>query len=217
MYILKNLRKPYFAIFLASLMLFVSCNGEELIQDNEFESFTNVEYSKMLIDLKGDIDSVISESKPKGIALEDYKIKLLNGEFSLSKSQDTRILELSDKLNRYGKYLAQKNNVQIDINDTSASLALGGLYSPEDNLDTKYVKFKTIEGNNLQAKIDNPWLKCAAIAIGADALWALGGSSASAWTAAAMTRAFTAVAKRFLGPIGVAIAVVSFGVCMASE
>tara|TARA_B110001469_G_scaffold66355_1_gene63346 strand:+ start:8863 stop:8973 length:111 start_codon:yes stop_codon:yes gene_type:complete len=32
-----------------------------------------------------------------------------------------------------------------------------------------------------------------------------------------MTRAFTAVAKRFLGPIGVAIAIVSFGICMAGN
>ena len=63
----------------------------------------------------------------------------------------------------------------------------------------------------------NPWLECGMIAVGADALWALGGSSASAWTAAAMTKAFTAVAKRFLGPIGVAIAVITFGVCMASK
>ena len=55
---------------------------------------------------------------------------------------------------------------------------------------------------------------CAAVALGADALWALGGSSASAWSISAIKRAFGAVAKRFLGPIGVAIAVVSFGICI---
>ena len=211
------LRKPYLASFLAFIILFTSCNGEELIVENEFENFSSLQYQEMLVNLKENIDSVIAETKTNSLSLQEYKIKLLNGELSLTKNQDTKISELSSKLDRYGKYLAQKNNVQIDINDTSATLALGGLYSPEDNLDTKYEKFKTIKDNNLQAKIDNPWLKCAAIAIGADALWALGGSSASAWTAAAMTKAFTAVAKRFLGPIGVAIAVVSFGVCMASE
>lgn len=47
-----------------------------------------------------------------------------------------------------------------------------------------------------------------------DALWALGGSNAAAWTAAGMKTAFKAVAKRALGPIGVAIAVVSFGLDM---
>jgi hypothetical protein len=66
------------------------------------------------------------------------------------------------------------------------------------------------------AKLDaNDYIRCAAIAIGADVLWALGGSSASAWTVPAMKKAFGAVAKRMLGPIGVAIAVVSFGVCIA--
>lgn len=47
-----------------------------------------------------------------------------------------------------------------------------------------------------------------------DALWALGGSNAAAWTAAGMKTAFKAVAKRALGPIGVAIAVVRFGLYM---
>ncbi len=30
---LKTLRKPYFAIFLSSLMLFISCNGNNLIEN----------------------------------------------------------------------------------------------------------------------------------------------------------------------------------------
>lgn len=58
---------------------------------------------------------------------------------------------------------------------------------------------------------------CAAIAIGADILWALGTSSASSWTMPAIKKAFGAVAKRMLGPIGVAIAVVTFGVCILGE
>jgi hypothetical protein len=58
-------------------------------------------------------------------------------------------------------------------------------------------------------------LTCAAKALGVNALWALGGSNAAAWTKAGMKKAFGAVAKRALGPIGVAIAVVSFGLCMA--
>jgi hypothetical protein len=63
----------------------------------------------------------------------------------------------------------------------------------------------------------NQYVRCALIAIGADVLWALGGSSAATWSVKMMTKAFGAVAKRFLGPIGVAIAVVSFGVCLATD
>jgi hypothetical protein len=47
---------------------------------------------------------------------------------------------------------------------------------------------------------------------GADALYSLSLSNASTWTYSAMKNAFKAVAKRFLGPIGVAVAVVSFGI-----
>jgi hypothetical protein len=209
-------KKPYIAIFLASLILFTSCNGEQLIQENEFDNFTEVDYIELISNLKIDIDSVISESRPKSVTLSDYKIKLLQGELNMSKEQENKILVLSKKLSDYGAYLALKNNVEIDTDDKSSTIALGGLYSPEDNIDTKFNKIKKVKEDNVQYKM-NPWLECGMIAVGADALWALGGSSASAWTAAAMTKAFTAVAKRFLGPIGVAIAVITFGVCMASK
>lgn len=56
--------------------------------------------------------------------------------------------------------------------------------------------------------------QCAMVAIGADILYALQGSTASSWTIPAMKKAFGAVAKRMLGPIGVAVAVVSFGLCL---
>ena len=211
------LRKPYLASFLGFIILFTSCNGEELINQNEFSNLSGLQYKEMLINLKTDIDSVILETKPKDISIEDYKIKLLNGKMTLSNSQENRILKFSKTLSNYGKFLAQKNNIEIDVNDSSATIALGGLYSPEDNFDTKFSKFSISNDSSFQAKKMNPYLKCAMVAIGADALWALGGSTASTWTAAAMTKAFTSVAKRFLGPIGVAIAVVSFGVCLASE
>ncbi|PTX58237.1 hypothetical protein C8N46_11713 [Kordia periserrulae] len=56
--------------------------------------------------------------------------------------------------------------------------------------------------------------RCAAYAIGADVLYSLGGGDSSKWTKKSIKKAFKAVAKRLLGPIGVAIAVVSFGLCL---
>lgn len=61
----------------------------------------------------------------------------------------------------------------------------------------------------------NDYIRCGIVAIGVDVGWALMGSNASTWSIALMSKAFGAVAKRLLGPIGVAIAVVSFGVCIA--
>lgn len=57
---------------------------------------------------------------------------------------------------------------------------------------------------------------CGMAAIGADILWALGSSNASKWSKKAIKKAFGVVAKRALGPVGVAIAVVSFGTCLAA-
>lgn len=55
---------------------------------------------------------------------------------------------------------------------------------------------------------------CAMVALGVDAIWALSGSNASQWSKKAIKQAFGAVAKRALGPIGVAIAVATFGLCL---
>ncbi len=44
MNIIKTLRKPYLSIFLASLMLFTSCSGNEILNENEAEQ--NSEFSK---------------------------------------------------------------------------------------------------------------------------------------------------------------------------
>lgn len=216
MNLFKNFKKTksYLASFLAFLVIFSSCNGEELFQQEETIVYTNLSYKEIISNLKSKIDLVISESKPDDITLDEYKIKVLNGELKISKKQENKILAYSEKLSDYGKYLAKNNNIDIDVTDISSTIALGGLYAPEDNIKTKYIKIK--QEGNLQLKM-NPLLECGIIAIGADALWALGGSSASAWTAAAMTRAFSTIAKRFLGPVGVAIAVVTFGVCMASQ
>ncbi len=100
----------------------------------------------------------------------------------------------------------------MDKNDL---IAVGGLFEPNDELLQNKAAVK-YSGISQKMELDD-FLKCAAVAVGADALFALGGSSATAWSAAALTRAFSAVAKRFLGPIGVAIAVVSFSLCLAES
>ncbi|MCF3108077.1 hypothetical protein LL912_04740 [Niabella sp. CC-SYL272] len=84
------------------------------------------------------------------------------------------------------------------------------------NVVKSYLNFftNTASAKELQG---SDYVKCAMTAIGADFLWALGQSTAFAWTVATMKTAFKKVASKFLGPIGVAIAVVSFGVCIANE
>jgi len=72
--------------------------------------------------------------------------------------------------------------------------------------------------NTANAKLNaNDYLMCGIVAIGADVLYSLGSSGLATWSTQLIMRSFAVVAKRFLGPIGVAIAVVSFGVCLAER
>ena len=75
-------------------------------------------------------------------------------------------------------------------------------------------KVSNLFATSCMASTLNASLDCALEAIGADVLASLAQSSASAWSAYIIKRVFKTVAKRVLGPIGVAIAVVDFAFCM---
>lgn len=71
------------------------------------------------------------------------------------------------------------------------------------------IQFPLLNGANA-----GNFLECGLHALGADAFFALAQSSATVWTWSAMKTAFKSVAKRMLGPIGVAVAVIDFAYCM---
>lgn len=72
--------------------------------------------------------------------------------------------------------------------------------------------------NTANAQLDaNDYAMCAIVAIGADVLFSLATSNLTQWSKPLIKKAFGTVAKRFLGPVGVAIAVVSFAVCLAER
>lgn len=68
MNILKTLRKPYFGMFLATLMLFVSCNKDDILEDSEIQMQTldeyiekHIELTSKFVELKSSIDYDIIE------------------------------------------------------------------------------------------------------------------------------------------------------------
>lgn len=71
--------------------------------------------------------------------------------------------------------------------------------------------------SNAYAQTTDDFIRCGAVAIGADILWALGTSDSKKWSKKAIKKAFKEVAKRALGPIGVAISVVTFSVCLVES
>lgn len=218
--------KKSFLIFIA-LFLF-SCQKEDENFKPSVEILSQKAYYIMLRDINKQFDLILNESKPKDISLSEYKMELISVKIGLPITQQNKILNATKPLIDYSSKLAKINSIPLD--DLSSKIAFGGLYAPDDNLNSKYNEnsfkvdnklsiTKSYASNTKQVmKIDaNDVLDCALAAIGADALWAFGGSSAVSWTAAAMTNAFSAIAKRFLGPVGVAIAVVSFGICITHQ
>lgn len=57
---------------------------------------------------------------------------------------------------------------------------------------------------------------CAIRAIGMDIFAGLGSSAIKTWGKAAIKKAFKVAAKKIVGPVGVAITVVEFAVCMTT-
>ena len=215
-------------LFITLSILLFSCQKEDDIINSSEKLISQKEYVTMLKDINTQYEQILNESKPKNLSISEYKKALVTGKIELTLGQQNRMLNATKPFIDYSTKLAKINSVKID--DLESLIALGGMYSPNDNLNTKYNEnsFKSynelsiVQSNSMNTKqvmkIDaNEVLDCALTAIGADVVWALGPSSASAWTAAAMTKAFSAIAKRFLGPVGVALAVVSFSLCIAHQ
>jgi len=211
-------------LILLTIFLF-SCQKEDNTINSNDSLLSQKAYYTMLKDINFQFEIILNESKPKDLSIEEYKTALISGKIGLSSSQQNKILNATKPLIDYSNKLAKINSLSID--DLGSKIALGGMYSPNDNLNSKYNaksfqaynESSIIKSNALDTKqimrIDNSEiLDCALTALGADAIFALSASGITTWGAAAMTKAFGSVAKRFLGPAGVAIAVITFGVCI---
>lgn len=221
--------KKYILEFCVFLFLITSCKKADIPLDSFIQ--TDEEYKILITTTNVYIDKILNESKPIHESLSEYKINLLNGVERLSERDQDRILKATYKLSKYGKQVAIQNNINIDLSNLNSTIALGGLYSPsqlkskkiENNIFTHASNIQFSEGvgsirsnsvKSFQLLSDNEVFDCAMEALGVDALFALGTSVSSSWTIAAITRAFSAAAGKFLGPVGVSIAVGSFGYCL---
>ena len=214
-------------LILLTIFLF-SCQKEDNTINSNDSLLSQKAYYTMLKDINFQFEMILNESKPKDLSIEEYKTALISGKIDLSSSQQNKILNATKPLIDYSNKLVKINSLSID--DLGSKIALGGMYSPNDNLNSKfnaksfqaYNESSIIKSNSLDTKqimkIDNSEiLDCALTALGADAIFALSASGITSWGAAAMTKAFSAVAKRFIGPAGVAIAVITFCICIHHE
>lgn len=228
---MKNFRQSSLALLFGLFILFVSCEQYDLetatnpsartIESvNSYSTaksgdFTDTYYFEMMKTMQDRVDKILLDVKPSRLSLQDYKVELIDGKESLSEKAQEEIMIAAAPLIEYGRFMALENQIDIDPDDPSETMALGYFLSPSADPGVTYPGNYTGSVYQTNGITPGEIAICAAVAIGADLIWSLGASSASTWTVAAITKAFSGVAKRFLGPIGVAIAVVSFGVCLA--
>lgn len=184
--------------FIATIMITSLSFGQTSFKD----------WSSMMKTYKSSVESVLSKECPKNMDIEKFRKSLILGENKLSSNGLAEISKLTLPLKNYGKEFATKNKLELT---DEASLIFYSSFSPDLPIDDGGINVVALGGGLTWADVGN----CALAALGADALYSLAFSGASSWSIAALTTTFTGVAKRFLGPIGVSIAVVSFGLCLA--
>lgn len=169
---------------------------------------TSQVWLKMMENYKNSVTSILSKECPRDMEIEKFRTSLILGEKKLSSNGLAEISRLTLPLKNYGKEFAIKNRLELT---DDASLIFYSSFSPDMPIDNGGINVVALSGRLTWADVGN----CALAALGADALYSLAFSGASSWSIGALTTTFTGVAKRFLGPIGVGIAVVSFGLCLA--
>lgn len=189
--------------------LFISLIAMVLITNFSFGQTSSVNWVRMMENYKNSVTSVLSKECPKDMDIEKFRTSLILGENKLSSNGLAEISKLTSPLKNYGKEFATKHKLELT---DEASLIFYSSFSPDIKVDNgELIGSKVGEPSGITAA---DYVNCALSALGADALYALAMSAGTSWSMAALTTTFTKVAKRFLGPIGVGIAVVSFGLCL---
>lgn len=193
----------------------VSLDGDATLSDADFENISNSAYdfyslNQVLLDynLSPSLEPINGESDPVLVVNVDEQ-ELLDA--------------LNPAIQEAKNYLRDKGFTDNDIIDmineenlqeTDLIVLVSVLSSYENSDFTSY---------SLQGMFVTPTfaldgydvLMCGISAFGVDVIWALGTQDATKWTVKAIKKAGAAVGKRMLGPIGVAITLVSFGTCIA--
>jgi len=140
MNILKNLRKLNLSIFLASLVLFVSCNKDSLLDDSEMQTQTldeyiskHIELTSKMSELKNSIDYNIVEKLKE---IENKSVETSNLKTIL---QDENI-NISDKL----------FELQLKIIENTKMLYNNPQYNTLNQ-----EEFSTLITNEIKTKFDN--------------------------------------------------------------
>ncbi|WP_462222387.1 hypothetical protein [Ferruginibacter sp.] len=182
---------------------------------------TESEWKVMIDSYRSKMDILLERERPRNLDIVSFKKAVGKGDILISETAKQQIEENTIPLIDYGRELAVKNN--LDITDKDELLYIAS-FRPSTDLNEIY----TIDQNDYNRTANGPSYQfeettkldgraifnCALAAIGVDAAYALSQGAGTSWSIAALRTTFTNVAKRFLGPIGVAWAVGSFAFCL---
>ena len=162
----------------------------------------------MIENHKVNVDRILNSDKPEDVELNKFKENLFIGKSVLSEKSNAEISNLNEPLKRYGIELARKLNITDFDESDLISLAL---FPPDISIGDDEGIYYTTNGDITGQEVFN----CALIAIGADLLYSAGGVAGGVkWTVKAITKVVKSIGVRFLGPLGVGIAVGTFGYCI---
>ncbi len=174
---------------------------------------SQTEWKSHLAQTQNQIKSVLVDFCPADITVDSFKIALIKGTMLLPANAEKRLLPIVKSLNDYGQEVIKKFNLSVDEDDIESDVYYYAGVSPNNPVENNIPVFAA--SGDAQREAGGGVLDCIVHALGADALILLGTSNTSTWSWPVIKRTFKSIAKKMLGPIGVAIAVVDFGLCMA--
>ena len=194
-------------LLMASIFSFINnIEAQEITKFND----DNEAYVKLLEKTSLDVNDILLKAKPAEMSLDDYRANLIEGKMELAKEYQENVLKACTPLADYGYQLAKLNNIETSTDDMSTHLGYAAINARTFGFKIPDV---TINESLTWGEVGT----CALGAIGVSAGWAFSGSNATKWTISALTKAFSAAASKFLGPIGVGIAVATFAYCLLVE
>jgi len=214
MNLIKKFRKPYLAIFLSISILstsLTSCSSDSLNEDVALQNDSNY-LKRETQDISFKVKFLEYETL-KNLALEVNQIQ----RSSLSDNEkEVKIKETLEPMILNGKEIHQEILNQVDLNDPRFELSqydIDQIISMDD-LELAQLSF-VYSSANVSAEWDRDTvMSCIGVALGLDAIHSLIQNTAQLATAQGAVKVLKLLAKRYLGWLGVAAAVYSFGDCM---
>jgi hypothetical protein len=211
MNILKTLRKPKFAIILATFVLFVSCAQYE---NNLFEENTTIDFDTALSNFKTTYESV----KPKINKIKEYKSKNIQSKSMINEIELAFSPLIKPSLDLFYSAEFSKEDITEMIGkkyDNNIKTAALGLMFYELTIN------KEVNSKNYAAKHMNPAIDCfmeaTGIAAGIALVGALAGQAGGKALRIAFMRAVKKIGVRVVSGIGLALMAGEFVYCMVTS